>query len=277
MLNRSILALVLGLLLGAGLGAASAHADETPSPAQRQMLDQVIHDYLLNHPEVVIEALKAADAKAKAQQENEARAEIVKRRDELLHDPASPVAGNPDGDVTIVEFFDYRCPYCKQMEPALEALLKEDNKVRVVYKEFPILGPESQIASQVSLAALKQSAQKYNRLHTALMNAKGQLTQESILKHAEAAGLDIARIKTDMASPEIDALIRRNMDLADALSIRGTPAIIIGDDMSPGEAECRRNFDGPDRGRAASHRIFSATIRSPGQSNLHGSEHASGN
>ena len=194
----------------------------------------MIHDYLLNHPEVVIEALKAADAKAKAQQENEARAEIVKHRDELLHDPASPVAGNPDGDVTIVEFFDYRCPYCKQMEPALEALLKEDNKVRVVYKEFPILGPESQIASQVSLAALKQSAQKYNRLHTALMNAKGQLTQESILKHAEAAGLDIARIKTDMASPEIDALIRRNMDLADALSIRGTPAIIIGDDMSPG-------------------------------------------
>jgi protein-disulfide isomerase len=234
MQKRPIMALVLGLLLGAGLGVASAQADETPSPAQRQMLDQVIHDYLLSHPEVVIEALKAADAKAKAQQENEARAEIVKHRDELLHDPASPVAGNPDGDVTIVEFFDYRCPYCKQMEPALEALLKEDGKVRVVYKEFPILGPESQIASQVSLAAMKQSAQKYNRLHTALMNAKGQLTQESILKHAEAAGLDIARIKTDMASPEIDALIRRNMDLADALSIRGTPAIIIGDGMSPG-------------------------------------------
>ena len=234
MKNRSITALVLGLLLGAGFGAASAQADETPTPAQRQMLEQVIHDYLLSHPEIVIDALKAADAKAKADQENEARAEIVKHRDELLHDPTSPVAGNPDGDVTIVEFFDYRCPYCKQMEPALEALLKEDGKVRVVYKEFPILGPESQIASQVSLAALKQSAQKYNRLHTALMNAKGQLTQETILKHAEAAGLDMARIKTDMASSEIDALIRRNMDLADALSIRGTPAIIIGDGMSPG-------------------------------------------
>lgn len=232
---RPLVAIVLAALLGAAPPAA--RAAETSMPTDRQALEQVIHDYILSHPEVVIDALKAADAREKAQHEDDTRAAIVQRGDELIRDPASPVGGNPDGDVTIVEFFDYRCPYCKQVEPTLEALLKSDGKLRIVYKEFPILGPDSVIAAQVSLAALKQSPQKYARLHATLMNAKGQLSQDTVLKAAETVGLDIARIKTEMKAPEIAALIKRNFDLAEALGISGTPAFIVGGAMAPGAVD----------------------------------------
>jgi protein-disulfide isomerase len=235
--HRWILVLGCAVLLGALGLAPRGRAAEMSIPADRQALEQVIHDYLMSHPEVIIEALKASDAKMKAQEEAEARAQIVNRQDDLVRDPKSPVGGNPGGDVTIVEFFDYRCPYCKQVEPVLEALLKEDTRVRVVYKEFPILGPESLIASQVSLSAWKQSPQKYPRLHAALMSAKGQLSEESILKAADAAGLDVAKVKADMKTPEIDAIIKRNYDLAEALNIRGTPAFIIGTTLAPGAVD----------------------------------------
>ena len=234
--HRWIPLLGCALLLGA-LGFPSVGAAQMSTPADRQAIEQIIHDYLIAHPEVLLEALKAGDAKAKEREDAEARAEIVKHQDDLLHDAKSPVGGNPAGDVTIVEFFDYRCPYCKQVEPALEALLKEDPRIRVVYKEFPILGPMSLIASQVSLAALKQSSQKYARLHTALMSTKGELTQDAILKAAESVGLDVAKIKADMSGRDIDALIKRNYDLADTLKITGTPAFIIGTAMSPGAVD----------------------------------------
>ena len=222
-------ATLIGTLAIPSLGAA-----QSPVPMDRQTLEQIIHDYLIAHPEVVTEALKAADRKAKEAEEAEVRAEIVKHQDELLRDAKSPVGGNPAGDVTIVEFFDYRCPYCKEVEPSLEALLKEDPRIRVVYKEFPILGPESLIASRVSLAALKQSPQKYTRLHAALMNLKGELSPDVIMKTAESVGLDITKIKADMNGHDIEALIKRNYDLADSLKITGTPAFIIGNAMSPG-------------------------------------------
>ena len=219
------------------LAISSVGVAQTSTPADRQTIEQIIHDYLIAHPEVVVEALKAGDAKAKEQEEAEQRAEIVKHQDELLHDTKSPVGGNPAGDVTIVEFFDYRCPYCKQVEPSLEALLKEDPRIRVVYKEFPILGPQSLIASQVSLAALKQSSKKYMSLHTALMNLKGELTMDTVLKTAEGVGLDVAKIKADMNGKDIEALLKRNYDLADALKISGTPAFIIGTALSPGAVD----------------------------------------
>lgn len=221
----------------AALVLPSVGVAQTSTPPDRQAIEQIIHDYLIAHPEVMVEALKAGDAKAKEQEEAEQRAEIAKHQDELLHDTKSPVGGNPAGDVTIVEFFDYRCPYCKQVEPSLEALLKEDPHIRVVYKEFPILGPQSLIATQVSLAALKQSSKKYLSLHAALMNLKGELTTDTILKTAEGVGLDVAKIKADMNGKDIEALIKRNYDLADALKITGTPAFIIGTALSPGAVD----------------------------------------
>lgn len=237
MILRTFLTLALASSLAGALPFASGAAADPMKPAEREAIEQVIHDYLVKHPEVVIEALRAGQEAEKAREAAEAKAEIARRRDELLNDPASPVGGNPKGDVTIVEFFDYRCPYCKQMEPGLEALIKEDPKLRIVYKEFPILGPDSLIASRVALAAARQGNDKYLRFHTAMMNAKGLINEASILKVAEESGLDVAKVKADMNSPEIEALIKKNYALADGLDIKGTPALVIGDSMTPGAVD----------------------------------------
>lgn len=219
----------------AALAPPAAAAE--PTPEQRQQIEQVIRDYLTKNPEVLIEALQAAERKMKDQQDERAREAVAAQRDELVNDPAAPVGGNPKGDVTIVEFFDYRCPYCKQVEPTLEALVKEDGKLRIVYKEYPILGPESVLATRVALAAFKQGARQYGRFHGAMMNAKGQITEEVILKIAADAGLDMAKIKSDMTAPEVEAAIKRNYGLAAALNVHGTPAFIVGDAIAPGAVD----------------------------------------
>jgi protein-disulfide isomerase len=222
------------ICLAAALLAATplARAADAVTPAQKSAFEQIIHDYILQHPEVVIEALQSAEDKMKAQGEERARAAVVERRQELLEDPTAPVAGNPKGDVTIVEFFDYRCPYCKQVEPALEALLKEDRQLRIVYKELPILGKDSVYATRAALAARKQA--KYDKFHTAMMAAKGQIDEKTVLQVAASSGLDIERLKSDMNASEIDDVIKRNYDLAQALDIHGTPAFVIGGELVPG-------------------------------------------
>ena len=137
--------------------------------------------------------------------------------------------------MTLVEFFDYRCPYCKQVEPSLDALLKEDGKLRIVYKEFPILGEASVYATRVALAAKKQG--KYAEFHRAMMATKGDIGDEMVLKIATSIGLDVGKIKTDMSAPDIDKLIDTNYALADALNIQGTPAIIVGGTLIPGAVD----------------------------------------
>ena len=216
------------------LGSPARAADPL-TPAQKEAVERVIHDYLLAHPEVMVEALRSAEAKLKEKKEENAKQAIVERRSELLSDATAPIAGNPQGDVTIVEFFDYRCPYCKQVEPHLEALLKEDPKLRIVYKEFPVLGPQSLYASRMALAAHKQG--KYAAFHDAMMAAKGPITEETILMVAHSAGIDVARAKTDMAGADIQEIIKRNYALADALDIQGTPAFIVGDALVPGATD----------------------------------------
>jgi protein-disulfide isomerase len=219
-------------LVAAGVALVGQAKAQISTPLEQERIEQIIHDYLLAHPEVVIESLRTADAKEKQKQEAAGHAAIAAKRQELLEDPATPAGGNPKGDVTLVEFFDYRCPYCKQVEPTIEALLKQDPNLRIVYKEWPILGPPSVFAAHVAFAAFKQG--KYERFHNAMMAAKGEITEEVILKVAAGASLDIARIKIDMAAPEIDQAIKRNYDLADALAIHGTPGFVIGDSLIPG-------------------------------------------
>jgi protein-disulfide isomerase len=220
-------------LLAFGLAAAPlVGAAEPVTPAQKSAIERIIHDYILQHPELVIQALQSAEDKVKADAEERVRATLVEKRQELLADPASPVAGNPKGDVTIVEFFDYRCPYCKEVEPSLAALLREDRQIRIIYKELPVLGKDSVYATRVALAARKQA--KYEAFHAAMMAAKGQIDEKVVLQVAASAGLDIERVKADMTSAEIDDIIQRNFDLAQALDIRGTPAFIIGGEMLPG-------------------------------------------
>ena len=181
MLRRLLMA---GLLLAvAGIFPAAA---DPLTPQQKEAVQQIIHDYLLKNPDVLIEALKAAQQRSDEKASELTKQAIVQQRAALLDDPDSPVGGNPKGDVTIVEFFDYRCPYCKQVEPALEALLKQDPKLRIVYKEFPILGPASVIASRVALAARDQG--KYAAFHHAMMATKGSIDEKVILQVAASVG-----------------------------------------------------------------------------------------
>ncbi len=226
------LAILLPII--AGLPAPAAAADPL-TPEQKQAVEQIIHDYFLKNPEFMVEVLRAAEAKLKQEKAEDARQAIAANRHALIADATSPVGGNPEGDVTVVEFFDYRCPYCKQVEPALEALLKEDPKIRIVYKEFPVLGAPSVFASRMALAALKQG--KYDSFHRAMMMTKGQINQDVVLKVAAAAGLDVTQAKADMTAPDIEEIIKRNYALAEVLEINGTPAFIVGDVLIPGATD----------------------------------------
>ena len=202
------------------------------TPERRQAIEAIIHDYLVQNPDVLIEALRAAEDKANRDADAKAALVLKDRRDEVFDDPATPVGGNPQGDVTIVEFFDYRCPYCKQVQPALQKLLDEDHKLRFVYKEMPVLGAPSVTAAHAALAARLQG--KYETFHAAMMGTKGQITDEVVYQVAGSIGLDVDRLKRDMAAPDIEQAVKANLALAKALDIHGTPGFIIGEHIVPG-------------------------------------------
>jgi len=202
------------------------------TPEQRQAIEGIIHDYLMQNPDVLIEALRAAEDKASRDADAKAALVLKDRRGEVFDDPATPVGGNPQGDVTIVEFFDYRCPYCKQVQPSIQALLDQDRNLRFIYKEMPVLGAPSVTAAHAALAARLQG--KYEAFHAAMMATKGQITDDVVYQVAGSVGLDVDRLKRDMAAPEIDRALKANLALANALDIRGTPGFIIGDHIVPG-------------------------------------------
>jgi protein-disulfide isomerase len=231
MVSRFSLCLLLALawLAVAMPGAASA-SDFTPD--QKKQIEAIIGDYLKNHPDVLIDAIQAADDKLKAEAKAKAQKALADHRREVFDDPQSPVAGNPQGNVTLVEFFDYRCPYCKEVEPALEKLVADDRQLRFIYKEFPVLGPDSEIAARVALAARKQG--KYDAFHRAMMNTTGHIDEAVIYKVAASAGLDVDKAKEDMKSPDIDKELKANIELGNLLDIGGTPAFVVGDTIVPG-------------------------------------------
>ena len=162
------------------------------------------------------------------------RESLASHPESLFDDPASPVGGNPNGDVTLVGFFDYHCAACKSMLKAVMTVLDDDSGVRMVFKEFPILSRESVVAARAALAANEQDPGKYLVFHNALMSSRGLLTEQRILAIARDVGLDPERLKTAMSAPEIVQAIKRNWALADELRIRGTPAFVIGDKVIPG-------------------------------------------
>jgi protein-disulfide isomerase len=216
----------IGIAPARPLGAAEI------TPEQRKAIEVIIHDYLIQNPDVLIEALREAEVKANTETDAKAAQVLRDRHHEVFDDPATPVGGDPRGDVTIVEFFDYRCPYCKQVRPAIQKLLDQDRKLRFVYKEFPVLGEQSDIAAHAALAARLQG--KYEPLHNAMMAAKGQITEEAVYRLAGSVGLDVDRLKRDMTDPEIDRALSANRSLAKALDLRGTPGFVIGDHIIPG-------------------------------------------
>lgn len=228
---RSVLVFILGLCTV--LTGSAARAEPAAfSDAQKAGVEKIVHDYLVAHPEVLVEAMSVLRDRQQ-QAENEDRAKALKsNRTALFDDPAAPVAGNPKGNVSVVEFFDYSCPYCKSVEEDLHSLLKADGNVRLVLKEFPVLGANSVNAARAALAARAQG--KYQEFHDALMTTRGQFTEDTILRIARSVGLDTDKLKEDMKAPEIEAALKANRGLAEALSIRGTPAFVIGDEVFPG-------------------------------------------
>lgn len=212
-------------------GFGSNATTETASDA----FERRVRDYLLEHPEVIMEAVGRLEARNRATEESEAQAALKSRADEVFRDPASPVGGNPAGDVTMVEFFDYNCPYCRKVGPAVQETVAGDPKLRVVYKEIPILGPNSVFAARAALAAHRQG--RYVAFHEALMQAKGVADEASALRIAAEIGLDVTRLKVDMADVAIQAAIDRNLKLARTLRISGTPSFVIGEEVLRGAAD----------------------------------------
>ncbi|KUM28235.1 hypothetical protein AU467_34935 [Mesorhizobium loti] len=231
---RALMFVGLAGLLLLGLPGAPQFAfaaSETP----KDQLDQRIHDYILAHPEVIMEALQSLDARQREEEAAAAKAVLSSRADEIFRDKQSPVVGNAAGDVTLVEFFDYNCPYCRQMAPLMTQVMKDDPQLKVVYKEFPILGPDSIFAAKAALASDKQG--KYAVFHNALFSTRTRVTEQVVLKVAADTGLDVARLKTDMQQPDIQSSIDRNAELAQALRITGTPGFVVGDQIFPGATD----------------------------------------
>lgn len=215
--------------------AAVAQQAQPFTPEQKAAIQQLVREVLVSNPEILIEAMNALEAKQQADASKAAQAAIAANRKAIFEDGVSYVAGNPKGDVTIVEFFDYRCGYCKQVHPSLMTLLKEDSKVRLVLKEMPVLGPESVVAARAAVAALEQDkGAKYLDFHNAMMEFRGQITEAEVLRLAGAAKLDVAKLKTDMAARKTEQILRANLALADTLGIQGTPGFVIGDRLVPG-------------------------------------------
>ncbi len=214
--------------------AIPVSANDDLSEAQRKQINQMIQTYIMENPRVILEAVQRMQAQEEEDKQNQARQNLVSYRDQLINDPKAPISGNPDGDVTIVEFFDYRCGYCKRVSPTVEKVVKEDGNVRVVYKEFPILGPESVVAARASLAIWRLAPEKYMEFHSGLMNTRGGVSMSMIASVAKKIGLDSDMLVKEMKSAEIDADLQNNYELAQSLGISGTPAFVIGNELVPG-------------------------------------------
>ncbi|QIE54561.1 DsbA family protein [Pikeienuella piscinae] len=227
---RLIIAALIALCAAFPVGAAEF------STEQKAEIDAMIRAYILENPEILVEAMQVLEKRHQDQTSSADRDKIAASRDAIFDDGFSHVVGNPEGDVTVVEFLDYRCPYCKRAHESVEALLEADSNVRVIVKEFPILGPESTFASRVAMAAMMQSSTIYEDLNDAMMEHKGNLDEATVFALAKDAGADIDRLREDMQSPEIAENIRRTYALARELEINGTPGFIIGDQILRGYA-----------------------------------------
>ncbi len=205
------------------------------TPDQRREIEAMIKDYLIANPEVMVEIQTALESKMEKVQAEKMQVALKDSAGELFRSPGSPVAGNAKGDVTVVEFFDYNCGYCKKAFGDLAAAVDKDSKIKLVLKEFPILSKGSEEAAKVALAAKMQG--KYWEFHRAMLEAQGQANEASALKVAEKVGLDMGRIKKDLGSAEVKKEIEDTRKLAQKMGIQGTPHFLVGDKVIAGAPE----------------------------------------
>lgn len=221
-----------------------AVADELTEDRIKELVLEAIRE----NPGIVFEAAQLFEEQQQASQALVAAQVLATERDALERDPNAPVLGNPEGDVTVVEFFDYNCPYCRRVKPHMEALLAADPNVRVVYREWPILGEGSVFAARAALASRNQG--KYDEFHWAMMGLNGRAEEATVIRAAEEIGLNIAQLRRDMNAPEIDEHIQTSMRLSRAIGFSGTPSFVIGDNLAPGLIEADQMISMVNQARA---------------------------
>ena len=222
------------LALACLLPLARPTAAEEFSPTQRQEIVQILRDALKTDPTILRDAFATMQAEEERSRDR-ATADAIARLGGSLVDPADAVEGNPNGDVTMVEFYDTRCPYCRRMLPAMTDLMRAEPELKLVMKDLPILGPVSQLESRALLAAQRQGG--YFKLRDALMHGSAPSTLDSIRDTAAGLGLDAQRLLHDMDDPVIKARLEGNVALAQKLGIQGTPAMIVGRQVIAGAAD----------------------------------------
>ena len=213
----------------------AATADEFSAP-QRGEIERIVRDYLVSHPEVLQEAMAELDKRQTAAEDAKHKAAIKQYSKALFSSPRQVVLGNPDGNVTFVEFFDYNCGYCKHAMSDMLTLLKDDPKLKIVLKEFPVLGPGSVEAAKVAVAVRMQdkTGKKYLEFHKELLGGRGAADKARAMAVAKTVGMDMGRLEKDMDSPEVKATMEENFKLAEALGMNGTPSYVIGDNVIVG-------------------------------------------
>ncbi len=221
--------LALSLLLPAASGAQEL--DEA-------RIKELVYQAIRENPEIILEAVAILQKREEEARNAGVASVLENQRDLIERDPNAPVLGNPDGDVTIVEFFDYNCPYCKRVAPIVKQLIEDDPNIRLVYREWPILGEGSVFAARAALAARKQG--KYEEFHWAMMNLRGRAEEATVMRVAAQIGLDTEQLRKDMNDPEVQDHIQLSMALAQALGFNGTPSFVIGDALVPGFVERER-------------------------------------
>jgi protein-disulfide isomerase len=235
MLRSLRAAAFLALLPGLTLCVASqqAHAaDPVFSPAQRNAIIDIVRQALKSDPSILRDAVTVLNADNETHEAEEQRNAIATQQRQLTANFGDPQAGNPSGDVTVVEFYDPRCPYCRKMLPEIDAMLKKDHGIRLVYKDIPVLGPASTMEARAIVAAQLQGG--YQKMQAALMNDPAQPTADMISDIAREIGLDSAKLAHDMESPATSQKIKANLALSHALKITGTPTFVVGDQIIPG-------------------------------------------
>jgi protein-disulfide isomerase len=206
------------------------------SAGQRGEIEKIVKEYLLSHPEILEEVSAELSKRQAAAEAEKHQAAVKDNADLIFNSPRGVVLNNQKGDVSFVEFFDYNCGYCKHAMADMLNLMKSDPKLRVVLKEFPVLGPGSVEAAQVAIAVRMQdpSGKKYLDFHQKLLGSRGQADKARALAVAKEVGLDMARLEKDMVSPEVKATLEENFKIAEAMGLNGTPSYVIGNQVVVG-------------------------------------------
>ncbi|GAA4533902.1 DsbA family protein [Chelativorans composti] len=234
-MKKTVNAALLSALLAFGAsGSTAALADDAKTGFTRSEIEDIVKDYLLRNPEILLQVQVALQTKQEEAQRQAARDAISLNAEELFHAADDAVIGNPEGDVTVVEFFDYNCGFCRRALADMDNLVSKDKNLRFVLKEFPILSEDSHKAHVVAIAVNLIAPEKYAEFHRKLLGSNERATEDSAIKVATSLGVDEKELRKAMQDPRVDQKLRSNYQLAEQLQLSGTPGYVIGNEIVPG-------------------------------------------